>query len=86
MIVEWTESALDRLADLYVAVDRQEQDRIESTVQTINRMLADDPSSLGESRSGSRRVWFQDPLMIIFRIDPKERLVVVSHVSWSRRK
>jgi hypothetical protein len=56
MIVEWTESALDRLADLFVTADLAEQDVIEAAVLKINADLAARPWNLGESRSGDRRL------------------------------
>jgi hypothetical protein len=81
MLVEWKESALDQLADIYVAANLADRDRIEATVERINAQLADDPSDLGESRSGRlRRVWFNHPLVVKFRFDPDRGLVIVSEV------
>jgi hypothetical protein len=86
MIVEWTESALDRLADLFVSADLAEQDLIEAAVKRINAALAADPWDLGESRSSGWRVWFVDPLMVIFRVSQAGGRVIVSHVARPRRK
>jgi plasmid stabilization system protein ParE len=86
MIVEWTGSALDRLADIFVAVDLAEQDAIEGTVRRINATLTGGPQDLGESRPGGRRVWFADPLTVVYRVIPAEGRVIVSHVAQRRRK
>jgi hypothetical protein len=81
MIVEWTESALDLLADLFVAVDLSEQRELEKIVVRINATLAADPWELGESRSGGWRVWFVDPLMVIFHATSADGRVIVLHVA-----
>ena len=86
MIVEWTESAWDRLADMVTDSDLAEQDRIEAAVLRINAALAADPSELGESRAGPWRIWFAEQMMVRFRIVPTEGRVVVAHVARSRRK
>lgn len=85
MTVEWTESALDRLADLFVISDQFTQKEIEATVEVINAALAEDPNELGESRSAGRRIWFVHPLVVIFRVVADEDRVVVSHVARPRR-
>jgi hypothetical protein len=86
MRVEWTESALDRLADLYVAADVDEQHDIEAIVETINSCLADNPWQLGESRPGNRRIWFVPPLFVVFRVIDTDDCVLVSHVARSSRR
>ena len=85
-LVGWVESALDRLADLFVTAWTAERDEIEATVLRINAALAADPWALGESRSGNRRVWFTYPLMVVYRIAPTEGRVVVSRVARLRRR
>ena len=86
MTVQWTASALDRLADFFVAADLAEQDVLEATVRRINATLAGGPQDLGESRPGGRRVWFADPLTVVYRAIPTEGRVIVSHVAQRRRK
>ena len=66
--------------------DLAEQDRIETAVHRINIALSADPSELGESRSGTWRVWFAEQLMVRFRVVPREGRVVVAHVARSRSK
>jgi hypothetical protein len=66
MSVGWTSLALDRLADIYVLAVPADRGPIAACVEGINRRLADDPSGPGESRTGSRRVWFTGPLVVGF--------------------
>lgn len=80
MTVEWTDRALDQLADIWVAATPAERAVIEQTVGAINARLAHDPASVGESRPNSRRVWFRHPLVVIFRMIPGGG-VIVSHVA-----
>jgi len=82
MRVEWKATALDRLADVFVAADPAARDEIERAVERINAELADDPERLGESRaSETRRVWFYFPLMVMFEVRRSEGLVLVTHTS-----
>ena len=66
MTVEWHEIALDRLADIYVAVPAADRDGIVRCVAETNARLAVDPAFVGESRGGNRRVWFNRPLMVVY--------------------
>lgn len=82
MQVEWTNRALNRLADVAVAagsLDRQ--DEIERAVLRITAALAADPWDLGESRERFRRVWFADILVVGFDVDHALEMVTVYHVA-----
>ena len=48
----WLESALDKLADIYVAADTLERERIAAGVEAFNAQLAADSLDVGESRVG----------------------------------
>ena len=80
MSVEWHDIALDRLADIYVAVPAADRDGIVRCVDQTNARLALDPQFLGESRAGNRRVWFNRPLMVVYDVIPGRGVTVV-HVS-----
>jgi hypothetical protein len=67
--VIWRDTALDALADAYVAADRPTRDRIEAAVVRLNSRLAESPESEGESRPDERRITFAAPVAIIFRVD-----------------
>ena len=66
MSVQWHDIALDRLADIYVAVPAADRDGLVRCVDQTNARLALDPQFLGESRRGNRRVWFNRPLMVVY--------------------
>lgn len=66
---EWDEAALDALADIWVAVTPDERDVVEAAVQSVNRLLRDDPL-VGESRTGRIRVVVVEPLTVYFRAAP----------------
>ena len=54
----WLESTLNKLADIYVATDRDERERMAAGVEAFNAQLAVDPMDVGESRVGGYRVAF----------------------------
>ena len=82
MRVEWTDAALDRLADLFVAADSTTRETIERCVVGVNAKLAADPWDLGESRATVyRRAWSAQPLFVVFPIIPADDLVVVQSVN-----
>ncbi|MBX9626907.1 MAG: hypothetical protein K2X82_24110 [Gemmataceae bacterium] len=83
-MVEWEDAILDRLADLYVAEpDPAVREAIARCVEAINRRLAADPWTLGESRGPGRRVWFHPPLLVGYELLPGGR-VRVFHVNRSK--
>jgi hypothetical protein len=51
--VEWTDYALDQLADVFVSLDLNTQDQLSKAVEVLNRRLAIDPLDEGESRNGA---------------------------------
>lgn len=85
MQVEWKESAIDRLADFYVAASPEDRVAIAAAAERINRELARDPLEHGESRESLyRRVWFVPPLVVIFDVVMADGKVVVNHLARRR--
>jgi hypothetical protein len=78
--VIWLDAALDQLADVYTAADRDTQDRIAAAVDAFNQRLARDPHNEGESRAGRYRIAFPRPLAVRFWIDDAARVVRVTAV------
>jgi hypothetical protein len=77
MLVEWTQHAQDRLADLYVEADVRDKPAIAAGAEAFTARLADDPWFLGESRETDlRRVWFAYPLVVGYEIIPGNGVVV----------
>ena len=77
--VIWYNSALDALADAVVQADLPTRDTIEQAVIRLNTNLAADPTNLGESRLGGRRIAFEQPCAILFRVDNASGVVRVTH-------
>ena len=76
----WLESALDRLAIIYVAADTPDRARLAEGVERLNNRLASDPLDVGESRAGGFRVAFTPLLMVYFHVDEMKRRVRVTDV------
>lgn len=80
MKVLWTPSARNDLADLWLKADSVQRRRITVAAQSIDNRLAIDPSNEGESRPGGRRICFEVPLGISFRVDQRGGTVSVLRV------
>jgi hypothetical protein len=79
--VIWRKQLLDRLADIYVAANGPDRERMADGVERLNGRLADDPSDVGESRQGGDRIDFPPLLLVTFTIDPANRVVRVTWVT-----
>jgi hypothetical protein len=71
------------LASLWTMFD--DRAAIASAADTIDRLLEQDPHSQGESRYGSRRVMFVEPLGVNYEVHEMDKLVRVLRV-WRSRK
>ena len=86
MRVEWLQSALDDLADIWTRADSPRRKAITVASHDVDHRLGNDPWHAGESRSGSQRVLFAEPLIVFFRIEADGRTVTVLSVrEWRRR-
>jgi len=79
--VRWTERADSDLARLWMLTDSDMRAAINVAVNSVERRLAKDPLSEGESRAEDERVAFEYPLGFSFRVD-SQGFVMVGHV-WS---
>lgn len=77
----WLESALDKLAEIYVAADSSERERIAAGVEAFNARLATAPLEEGESRMGGYRIAFPPLLRVYFRVYEATHRVRVTDVS-----
>lgn len=76
--VVWKPAAQRTLAQLWTAgPDRR---AITAAANRIDALLKRDPLSLGESRSGGVRVFFEPPLMVEFKVREADCLVEVLRV------
>lgn len=78
--VEWIETALNEATNLWLAANSALRQEISDAMNDIDRRLARNPSGEGESRPGGRRIHFQFPLALFFRIEPSGDVVTVLHV------
>jgi plasmid stabilization system protein ParE len=74
--VEWTEKALDQLADIYVNVPREMRNPVVAAVEAIDRYLCEYGLKAGESRSGSIRIFFHELLVVNYAVNTENRILV----------
>jgi hypothetical protein len=77
----WTDPSLDELADIWVACSPAERGEVEAAILRLDPALMRDPTAVGESRGGSRRVAFETPLVVWFTVSDADRVVRVTHVA-----
>ncbi len=78
--VAWLKSARDELGTAWTDADSELRQAITRSAHLIDQALSRSPEQCGESRSGTKRVAFFDPLGVEFRISAAERQVVVRRV------
>ena len=76
--VRWSDDALERLAELWL--DASDPSAVTAANLEIDRRLARDPWSQGESRAGTRRVFVERPLIIAYEIIEDDKRVIVLKV------
>jgi plasmid stabilization system protein ParE len=80
MKVRWTPAARADLANVWLKADSDQRRVITSAAQAIDNRLTIDAKNAGESRPGGRRIFFESPLGIAFRVDPTGAAVDVLRV------
>jgi hypothetical protein len=83
--LEWLESALQELADIWLRADATLRQAITAATHQIEQLLLNDPLHEGESRPGGRRILHLAPLGILYRIEPDGQTVTVLRV-WLYRQ
>lgn len=84
--LDWSEEALDELADIYVLATPEDREAIARHVAGLNKALADDPFSVGEEREGDLRIDAKPVLTVWFRVTPDGLLVRVIHAHKASRR
>ena len=84
--VDWLQSALNELADLWTQADSDQRQVITEACHAIEQRLARDPEQESESRPAGRRITFAPPLAATYRIEEDERTVTVVHVRMFRHR
>ncbi len=83
--VAWLPAAAQELAEIWLAAD--DRPAVSQAAALLERQIAIDAESVGESRPDGRRIHFAAPLGIPLRIQQDDRRVVVIHAwSFKRRK
>lgn len=76
--VEWRPGALNELTNAWLAADGPGRQAITAAVRRIDHALSQNPLDTGESREGNRRIHFDAPLVVVFRVFEAARRVRVS--------
>lgn len=76
--VLWVPGAERELAELWL--DQATRGEITEAANRIDRLLENDPQQQGESRPTGRRILFETPLAVTFRVLPEDRIVRVLEV------
>lgn len=76
--VLWLSATENVLASLWM--DESMRADVTRAANEIDRRLRRDPDQEGESRPGGRRILFETPLAVTYKVFPRENLVVVSDV------
>ena len=77
----WSNTALDALADIYVAAEPDERARMAAALEALNVRLRADPLSVGESRAGSNRIALVSLLAVVFQVSESNLTVRVARVT-----
>lgn len=84
--LRWSRRAMDELADQWIQGDSSARDRITAAVFTVERRLRLDAAHEGESRESGRRILFEPPLAVTFRVERDGDTVSVIQVRVFREK
>jgi plasmid stabilization system protein ParE len=82
--VIWLPGAEQELARIWLST--RDRAAVVAAAKRIDEMLATSPEDAGESRPEGRRILFEAPLIVTFRVYAADRQVVVSSVKefWPR--
>ena len=84
--VEWLQSVLDHLTDVWIASDSITREALTAAVAEIDRRLTADPHSSGESRDPNIRVDFVYPISYTFHVPADSHVVTVVKIRVYRRR
>ena len=85
--VVWLNYALGQLAAVYRAclVIGTGADAVVRASAAADRLLAPNPTGVGESRAGNERVLIEGPLTIYYEVHDDEQVVIVTSVVYPKR-
>jgi plasmid stabilization system protein ParE len=73
--VTWKPEAERRLATIWSQT--KDRNAVTRAAHIIDKMLGANPEDVGESRQEGFRVFFEEPLGVMFTISPDDRMVLV---------
>jgi hypothetical protein len=79
-IVRWVRSAVDDLADIWIAAEGTDRQAITLATNEIDRRLQADPENAGESRPNGRRILLVPPLGVTYQVLKDRQIVRVLDV------
>lgn len=77
--VHWNRWAINQLATIWNGA--ADQSAVTAASYRIERLLIRDPENVGEDRPNGRRVIFDTPLVVLYRVDTATNTVTVVAVS-----
>lgn len=77
--VHWTPTAANQLATVWTGA--ADQNAVTAASHRIELLLRHDPQNVGEDRPNGRRVIFDTPLVVLYRVDTATNTVTVVAVS-----
>lgn len=80
MTVEWSQTAREELAGIWIKADSNHRRAITAAADLIDKRLYFNAKDEGESRENDQRVLFEAPLGILFALQAKPALVRVVKV------
>ena len=83
--VFWHRDALAELARVWTDAENSERQAITAAAREIDQLLTRSPETVGESREGTERIAFVDPLGLVYDVYPSQQLVRVDQV-WHLRR
>lgn len=84
-LVIWSQVALDAITAAWIAAPSELRNGILKAWRRIDDELANNPEELGESRQDGRRIWFEFPLGVLFKVEAEKKEVRLLQV-WTFKK
>jgi plasmid stabilization system protein ParE len=78
--LRWSRKAEDRLAEFWLQADSSLRQAITTACHGLEQRLGVDPHNEGESRSKGRRIAFEPPLGVLYRVEPDGQTVSILQV------
>jgi hypothetical protein len=78
--VRWREEASEELATIWLKSDSSERRKITAAADAIDKALANRPIECGESRGAMRRIFYVEPLALVFQVSEPDWTVNVLQV------